>query len=191
MSPVPVSEFLIFYLSANLLVAGIAHALDRQLLMAVLRAQGLAGRRGIRAIGNMLAPFEMLAGALLVCSLAVGAVAMLAAVLASVLCTAMAIWVGVLKGTGYSGECGCGLGGGALSWHSVLRSVSLSLSGILLIYLQRPGASAGADVTALGPLLAGAAAGIGCALVAAMVCKAWAQVQELESELLHEHRVTP
>ncbi len=116
---------------------------------------------------------------------------MLAAVLTSVLCTAMAIWVGVLKGTGYSGECGCGPGGGALSWHSLLRSVSMSLSGILLIYLQRPGASAGADVTSFGPLLAGAAAGIGCALVAAMVCKAWAQVQEFESELLHEHRVTP
>ncbi len=190
MSHLPVFEFLTFYLAAHLLVAGFAHAFDRQSLVAALRAQALAGPRGTRAIGILLAPAEVLAGALLICALAARGIALPAAVSATVLCTTMAIWVGVLKGTGYRGECGCGPGGGALSWLTVLRSMSLALAGMLLICLQWLGTGAGAYVTHPGPLLAAAAAGIGCALVVAMVCTAWAQVQEFEHELLAEHRVT-
>ena len=190
MSSLPVPEFLTSYLAASLLVAGIAHGWDRQSLVAVLRAQALAGPRGTRAIGILLAPAEMLTGVLLICSLAARGLALGAAVSATALCTAMAIWVGVLKGTGYRGECGCGPGGGALSWLTVLRSVSLPLSGMLLVCLAWLGAGAGEHVADLGPLLAAAAAGIGCALVAAMVCTAWAQVQQYEHELLAEHRVT-
>ena len=177
-----ISLFLGSYLIATFSAAGIAHAADRDHLHAALVEQGVFGAFTTSAIATILGSVEIaLAGIVVLHLLRTPPLASYLIYLVVLAAMAMSAYTYVLVRRGYAGACGCTSGADRLGLHSMLQSVSLALSGAILVML--PATVEYTIWTAMGGILAG----VFLASVAVLTHRAWSWVRLLDSQLELEH----